>query len=31
MTSWTPAPLPERDDELEFLRDALNIPEPGVL
>ena len=27
----TPAPLPERDDELEFLRDALNIPEPGVL
>ncbi len=27
----TPAPLPDRDDELEFLRDALSIPEPGVL
>ena len=26
-----PAPLPDRDEELEFLRDALNIPEPGVL
>ncbi len=26
-----PAPLPERDEELEFLRDALGIPEPGVL
>jgi hypothetical protein len=27
----TPAPLPERDEELEFLRDALAIKEPGVL
>jgi len=27
----TPAPLPERNEELEFLRDALNIQEPGVL
>lgn len=26
-----PAPLPEREDELQFLRDALDIPEPGVL
>lgn len=27
----TPAPLPERDDEIEFLRDALGIEEPGVI
>lgn len=26
-----PAPLPERNEELEFLRDALGIKEPGVL
>jgi len=26
-----PAPLPEREEELAFLREALNIPEPGVL
>lgn len=26
-----PAPLPEREDEIAFLRDALDIPEPGVL
>ena len=26
-----PAPLPEREDELLFLRDALDIAEPGVL
>jgi nitroreductase len=27
----TPGPLPEREDEIAFLRDALGIVEPGVL
>jgi hypothetical protein len=26
-----PAPLPEREDEILFLRDALGLKEPGVL
>jgi len=27
----TPAPLPDREDEIAFLRDALDLVEPGVL